>query len=206
MIHHVSKRITRKLIDRNIIDYAISEIYQYGLELMLSTILTSLSILAVACLMDSLWMGLLYFAVSMPLRATAGGYHASSYFRCFVVSNMVYALVSLASRLLTSFSIPYPLWILLLFCAACYILLNCPVRNSHHPVGEKVLKRNKFFTICFLCIDLVGIIFFYLRQRQSNLLNFAVITVLSVAILIIPTKKGGNAHEHISIEPAGKSG
>jgi len=69
-----------------------------------------------------------------------------------------------------------------------------------------VLKKNKSFTICFLCIDLAVIIFFYLRRQQSNLLNFAVITVLSVAILIIPTKKGGNTHEHISVEPAGKSG
>lgn len=206
MINHISKHIMRKLIDRNIIDYAMSEIYQYGLELMLSTILTSLSILVVACLMDSLWMGLLYFAVSMPLRVTAGGYHASSYFRCFVVSNMVYVLVSLATRLMTSFNIPYPLWILLLLCTACYILLNCPVRNPHHPVGEKVLKRNKFFTICFLSIDMVGIIFLYLWQRRSNLLNFSVITILSVAILILPAKKGGNAHEHVSIELAGKSG
>ena len=205
MINRISKQLTQKMLATNIIAPTASEIYQYGLELMFSTILTSLSILAVACLMDSLWAGLLYFAVSMPLRVTAGGYHASTYFRCFLVSNMVYILVSLAARLLSSLDIPYPLWILLLLCAACYILLNCPVRNPHHPVSEKVLKKNKFFTICFLCIDMIGIIFLYLRQRQSNLLNFAVITVLSVAILIIPTKKGGNTHEHISAESAGQS-
>lgn len=79
MIHYVAHKLTHQLLHRNIIDSTNQEIYQYGLELMLSTILTSSSIMLAACLMDSFAIALLYFAISIPLRMTAGGYHASTY-------------------------------------------------------------------------------------------------------------------------------
>ncbi len=61
MLQYVSKKITAQLLHNDIITSSMSEVYQYGLELTLSTLLTSSAIMTLACLMDSFSFGLLYF-------------------------------------------------------------------------------------------------------------------------------------------------
>lgn len=191
MIQRIAKGLTTQMLDQKTIEASMAEVYQYGLELTLSTILTTLSIIGIACLTDSFLYGLLYFVISSPLRVTVGGYHASTYSRCFFISNLGYMAVSLTARCFTAFAMPTSFWILLLLGSACYILVNSPVRNPHHPVGDKVLRKNKKYSIFFLCIDCSLIVFLYIKLQQSALLNFAVITILSVALFILPTKKKG---------------
>lgn len=186
MIRYTSEKLTNQLLRNKIIDPAMQEIYQYGLELTLSTLLTTSSIMLAACLLDSFAYGLLYFAVSIPLRMTAGGYHASTYSRCFLISNGAYLAVSCITRFLSHYVLPYPFWLALLCGSVYYILANCPVRNPHHPVSDSVLRKNRQIAILFLCILCCIAVFSYIILQQSYLLNFAVVTVLSVALFIIP--------------------
>ena len=195
MIHQIAKGLTARMINRKIIEASMAEVYQYGLELILSTTLTTFSIIGIACLVDTFQYGLLYFSISIPLRVTVGGYHASTYTRCFVISNLAYFAVSVSARCLTAFAMPLSFWMILLFGSTCYILANSPVRNPHHPVSNKVLRKNKYRSILILCIDCSLIISLYIKQQQSALLNLAVITILSVALFILPTKRKGGVND-----------
>ncbi len=197
MIPRIAKGLTAKMINRKTIEASMAEVYQYGLELILSTALTTLSIIGIACLVDAFQYGLLYFSISIPLRVTVGGYHASTYTRCFVISNLVYFTVSVSARILSALAMPFSFWIILLLGSVCYILGNSPVRNPHHPVSNKVLMKNKYCSILFLCIDCSLIIFLYIKLQQSALLNLAVITILSVALFILPTKMKGEVKDDI---------
>lgn len=191
MLQFASKKLTCQLLRNNIIDPAMTDIYEYGFELTLSTLLTSSAILLIACLLDSFFFGLLYFAISIPLRMTAGGYHASTYGKCFVISNVTYFAVSFLARLLARLMLPYPVWLVLLFGCIFYILANCPVKNPHHPVSDSVLKKNRRITILFSCFLCFLMVFLYFILQYSYMLNFIVITVLSIAVLILPTKRKG---------------
>ena len=195
MIHYAAKNLTRQLLRRNMIDSAKQEIYQYGLELTLSTLVTSSSIMLTACLMDSFAIGLLYFVVSIPLRMTAGGYHAPTYFRCFLISNAAYLAVSCCAGYLSSLALPYPVWLALLFGSAFYILKNCPVRNPHHPVSYRILNKNRRITILFLCILCSLMTLSYTILLQSYMLNFITVTISSVALFIVPCVRAGYGAE-----------
>lgn len=189
MLQSTSRKLTVYLICNHIIDPAMSEVYQYGLELTLSTLFTSSAIMLIAYVRDSLLYGLLYFAVSVPLRMTAGGYHAPTYFRCFLISNGTYLAVSMLSESLSSLSLPHSFWLALLFCSACYIAANCPVRNLHHLVSASVLKKNRQIAIFLLCALCYLILLLYFMLQRSYLLNFMIITISSVAIFILPAKR-----------------
>ncbi len=188
MFHNMVKKITDYMIKKNIIEEEMFEVYQYGFELMISSALSMLSIMVIACLMDSFFIGLLYFFISIPLKVTAGGYHASTYAGCFIISNLEYIILSLTVRLLSAFSIPYYGWIFLLIVSVSYILPNCPVRNPNHPVTEDVLQRNKRLALLLLGADAIIITVLYLLLQEAYLLNFSVLSIAFIAIFILPTK------------------
>jgi len=187
MIHFIAKNTVTQMINNNIVSSKMAEVYQYGLELLLSTVLTTLSILGLACSVDSFLYGMLYLMISIPLRMTAGGYHASTYAKCFVTSNLSYLAVSMSTRFLSELALPYPIWLIILSISTCYIWRHCPVRNPHHPVKEKILQKNRHYAIGILCIDYFLLLSLYIKLQQSELLNLAVVTILSVALFMIPT-------------------
>lgn len=189
MLQTTSRKLTVYLLRNRIIDPAMSEVYQYGLELTLSTLITSSTIMLMAGVRDTFLYGLLYFAVSVPLRMTAGGYHAPTYFRCFLISNGTYLAVSALSEYLSCLHLPDLFWLALLFCSAFHIGANCPVRNPHHPVSASVLKKNRRIARLFLCTLCCLILFLYFMLQGSYTLNFMVITVSSVAIFLFPAKR-----------------
>ncbi|HBA69824.1 MAG TPA: hypothetical protein DCZ40_10785 [Lachnospiraceae bacterium] len=188
MFHESIKKITNCMRDRHVIEDGMYEVYQYGLELLVSGLITFTSIMVIACLADSFLIGILYFIVSDPLKVTAGGYHASTYLKCFIVSNLEYLILSAAAKALSALFMPAFVWIALLLASSSYILANCPVRNPHHPVSEDVIRKNRRLAFLLLGIDCAVIIVSYLLLQQSYLLNFMVLSITSVAVFILPVK------------------
>lgn len=191
MLQRVSEKMADYLVDNGTIDAVLVEVYQYGLELFFSCIITNLSVLLIACQIDSFWMGFLYFITSVPLRMTCGGYHAPTYGRCYLISNLSYIIVSLSARFLTAMRISKIVWVLILFGSVVYLYGNAPVKNPNHPVSNTVLKKNKCLATVFLIMDCLILIPLYIWKEQFISVNFVVLTILSVAIFILPTKRKG---------------
>ena len=90
MITILSKSISHFLLERDIIPREEAEIYQYGFETIISTVLGFLIIASLGILFHMFWLALLYYAVFVFLRQLTGGYHADTYFRC----NFTFAILS----------------------------------------------------------------------------------------------------------------
>ena len=123
------------MIAKNIIEEEMFDVYQYGFEIMISSAITMLSIMIIACIMDSPLIGILYFIISIPLKVTAGGYHAPTYGKCFLISNLEYIALSLTAKAFSASFMPYYGWIILLMVSAGYILLTCQKSQPSHLRG-----------------------------------------------------------------------
>ncbi len=189
MIYSIVIKISNHMLNRNIIKKELLEVYQYGLELMISCIITSSSIIITACLLDSFLIGMLYFFISVPLKVTVGGYHASTYSKCFIISNLEYIAVSITAKVLSLLFLPSFIWIILLITSVYYILRNCPVKNSNHPISNNVLKRNQHLSFLLLGADCIAITVLYVLLSQSSFLNFSVLSIASIAVFILPTNR-----------------
>lgn len=184
MVQTISKKITRKLLTKGVIEEQLINVYQYGTELMLSCIFTSGLILVLSCIIDSFLAGVLYLAIYMSLKGTAGGYHASSYGRCFFISISAYVVQTIISKVLSAYAPPYLFWLGVLFLSGTYIFCNAPVKNCNHPIGAKALRKNQLRArtlVIFLCV-LITLLYFLLQQ--SYLLNHIVLTIASIAIFM----------------------
>ena len=62
-----------------------NKIYAYGMELVLSGLVNVLSVLLISILLFHPVDGPLFLAAFIPLRTTAGGYHANSHLSCNLV-------------------------------------------------------------------------------------------------------------------------
>lgn len=102
----IASKITEHLLLMDVIDQKDAAIYCYGLEVLLLSLLEIISILCLALLVGNFIETLFYFAAFISLRLFAGGYHASTRLRCYLLSLFVYGIFS---WLLTNFPIEHRL-------------------------------------------------------------------------------------------------
>ena len=114
-------KISNEFLKKNIISEKDIEIYRYGLEILISSTFTSLSVIMVAALLDSFGYGILYLFLTIPIRVTASGYHADTYKKCFFISNVSYIALSCVFKILQQSNLPVYLWLIILYLSTAYI-------------------------------------------------------------------------------------
>ncbi len=93
MLHKLAEDISFYLITNNIIDIEDREIYIYGLELLISTLFTSISILILGFLIGNLIFAVTFLLVHFFLKSYTGGYHAKHYYECYIYSILVFIVL-----------------------------------------------------------------------------------------------------------------
>lgn len=84
MLYRISQRIVRTWQSEQIIPSESSEAYVYGVQLLLST-LVNIFCIAVVSVLAALPLAWIPFLVGfVPLRVSAGGFHAKTPLRCFI--------------------------------------------------------------------------------------------------------------------------
>ena len=82
MISSLSKFVSLFLCKKKVVKQEELEVYQYGFEVIFSTIVGIMLTLIVGLLYHKIWLSLLYNAIFSLLRQKTGGYHANTYLTC----------------------------------------------------------------------------------------------------------------------------
>ncbi|WP_419024559.1 accessory gene regulator B family protein [Emergencia sp.] len=82
----ISERLLGSLIKENIISAEDREIYLFGIKELLSQIFTYFIMFGIGAALGMLIETIVFTAVYMSLRVYAGGYHASTQLRCYILS------------------------------------------------------------------------------------------------------------------------
>lgn len=93
MIRGAAVRITDRLLSKEVIVREEYEIYQFGLEQLLSTMLSLLSVLTIGLILDVLLQSIVFVTAYKFIRQYAGGYHASTPVRCYALSIVTVIIV-----------------------------------------------------------------------------------------------------------------
>jgi len=199
MITILSKSISHFLLERDIIPKEEAEIYQYGFETIISTVLGFLIIASLGILFHMFWLALLYYAVFVFLRQLTGGYHADTYFRC----NFTFAILSGTlfgvTRLLNECE-SYSLLMhgLLLSFSVLVIAVYAPVENPYKPLDEKQMKQNRKYSL--IMSGIIGVLSVLIYPISSMLTIMLGLTLFLIAmlILIVKIQERGKSHEQAS--------
>ena len=92
MLVRIVKRMVQFFYENNVIKKDDMEIYEYGLELLLSSILQIIAVLLISVVVGKLLVTIMFLLAFCTLRTFAGGYHAETHFRCFIILLFVYSI------------------------------------------------------------------------------------------------------------------
>jgi len=139
------KRITGRWCDIGIIKKADEDIYEYGLELLICTVLNIAAVLGSAAIIEKLPESLALLSVILPLQSFGGGYHAATHLRCFLIMYIGWWVVIFTLPLVT------PLTALIMACLAIIIVYRlAPV--PHVNVKMSPTQRMKMRKLARLSV------------------------------------------------------
>lgn len=179
MIKSFSNLIINYLIRKDIIDTEV-EVYQYGLELLLSSVIGVVLILFISICTNRLIEGLIYLFSFMIIRKYTGGYHCKSYFSCkssFIGIFLVYLLsvhfisASLYLHTLTALSV-----------LTIWILAPCDHENKILSAEERSRYGN--ISKCIICIYSLVIYIGYQAGSMYSVCMEMMLVIIAVLLII----------------------
>ena len=97
MLSLISKKLIHILLKDEIIDRTNIELYQYGIELLVSSFLNILWIIGIGIIIQEIFLAVVYILILATVRTQIGGYHADTYEKCFVCYTVVFAGIFLVA-------------------------------------------------------------------------------------------------------------
>jgi accessory gene regulator B len=90
MITQLSGKVSSFFVKQGIIEAEDNEVYAYSFEILISTFISFLALFVISVLTGTVVFTLMYLVGFIPMRVVAGGFHAKTHFRCFIILMFAY--------------------------------------------------------------------------------------------------------------------
>lgn len=188
----LSSYLVQCLIHNQIIQEDQEEIYLYGFQLILNSLLTMVWLLFWGCLLGKLGLTIVATICLVHLRQYAGGYHADTYLKCFLISNLSFFMIYQAVIWKVGFRWPTVLVGLSLL-STLYLI---KVGTTNHPrnpkTKEELAVRSKKTRINTTLYSVISFIFLGMGSKYVDIATVIICTQVCTAlsVRVIKIKKG----------------
>lgn len=188
MIKWLSKKVVEYWKQKEIVKEADTESYQYGMELVISTLTNFILMMLISVYMIRQPLAFIFYTiVYAPLRAMAGGYHADSHFKCVLYTQVTFIAFIFSIAYLAGQNIK--LVIVSFAIAVLIILFMSPVAAKNKPLTQKEKSRQKHNTWKFEMMLIAILIFFGINPKIGNeIILYIVAANVSVAFSLLIAK------------------
>ena len=180
MYSKICRWFSKKLIANKYMDSEKQEIFEFGLENILSKIFSWALLLIVGLTFHGFFESIIFYFVFAYSRKHAGGYHANTYTKC----NTLYILTFLGCLLLSRYGISVIGQDWFLITVSVFLILTvlvfAPINNPNNPILPG--KENRFFILAMVINILIILAVFVMRLMMIDLWIFITLTMLSSAL------------------------
>jgi len=195
MINKLSFLISSKFVEHNIISKSVKDVYRYGIEITISSIIGFVITCLIGLLFRMLMQTMLFYVIFILLRSMTGGYHAKTYLKCNFIFSIITLFIVTFSKAAYEMQISFGILTLLFLPSIAIFIWIAPVENVNKPI--KAEKRVYWKSISIVTSVLLYLLSLLLYKSQHTLeATVIVITIFSVSILcMIPIiQKGGKSN------------
>ena len=194
MISFLSEHIIRVFMKNDIIENEKSEIYQYGFEILVSSVITFMITVLTGLILNCLLASLLYFFIFAVMRQICGGYHAKHYWSC----NLLFAIVTLF--VLSVFKY-FPINVfaighyIFLAVSILVIFVYAPIENKNKPLSK--YQKGLFKIVSRIAVTLLAVIsclFYIIHSPYAKLIDITMFSI-AISILAVGIKERGDSNE-----------
>ena len=148
-----------------------NKIYAYGMELVLSGLVNVLSVLLISILIFHPADGLLFLVAFIPLRTTAGGYHANSHLSCNIVFLSTFVALECLGHLLLKYG-SVILYLAIAVISLVTLLILSPSEAKNKPLTPEQRRRNRRRSLILGGLNLAIGIFLIWGFHKNTILLF----------------------------------
>ena len=172
-------QFVKKMLRTNAIEDEQEEIYRFGLECLFLKTINFLSYILIAILLAKLNEFIFIMLTFVPLRRSAGGYHAQTRIKCYFLSSVVLVM----ALLMCNFTEKISIWFIILACANIVFLLLAPVDHENKRMGRE--EKNYFKKKTRIIIVLIDVIVLVLPYVGQEVLIGSIITGVVMATFFL---------------------
>lgn len=151
MLSFLSGRMAALLVDKQIINEDEKAIYEYGIDLLISAIVSFVIMIIIGLITGQLIESIIFYVCFVLLRTYTGGYHAKTRLKCKIFFASAQIIALLMAEILARVSVLYSM----ISVAICVILIfqYAPVENVNKKINDPVkMKRRALSIVIILCL------------------------------------------------------
>lgn len=160
-----------------------AEIIRYGLEVLLIKITFFTAALVISLLMHSFWECIIFTSLFSGIRSYAGGYHANTRKKCFVLSMLTFCSVFMILKLIKTF--PLILMIVVIFAAASSVVIFrfAPIDTENKRLDDEEIQifRKKSRTAVVVELIMAAVAYFL---NFKGIMCAVMLSLILTALLI----------------------
>ena len=157
-MRNIANNIAALLTSHGIIQEDDTDKCRYGLEIFVSSLLELTSILFISIFMNNFGETVLFFAAFIPLRVYAGGYHADTQIKCYMVSLGVYGLFTMLMRIMPTFWYTIIIYISIAM-SLIIVLMLAPVRHTNKTLTPQETKIYREISVVICTVEAIITLF-----------------------------------------------
>lgn len=138
MIRSIALVIADFFVSKDVITEEEEEVCAYGMELIISGIISIALVLIIGLITGNIWYSVVYNMMMVVIRIYTGGYHADTHIRCNVCYCMTFLISIALLRVQMHIKTELVIWIIAL-AGYLIIVLNAPL--EHH--NKKLTMKQK---------------------------------------------------------------
>ena len=184
-INRLINKIVIALKTNNIILEGDSDIYSYGLEILISNLFLLLTIMVVGIIFGKLQYTLLFLMIFMGLRRTTGGYHTKKRWQCFCLTHVLHGIIIGLTMLDCTYVMNELVFICVIF-SVSIVYVAAPIENENNPKTPAEIIKNRIKSRVMISIlAIITLAGFYGGERYKLICSTIAMTMTLVGILLL---------------------
>ena len=174
------------------IESDMKSIYQYGLEITISSVLNVMLVLMCSLVVGDIFTGIIYLFIFIFLRSFTGGYHATTYFRCNLTMMATFFITFIEYKIITDYTYPIYICEVISLLNLIPIVIFSPVKNKHKPLNDLQIERsNKLSFIIASVLSVIGLVMYTMEIWIGAMIIMTITTVASLMIVEVIMQRRG---------------
>lgn len=195
MIARLSKRMASFFVRNDVIKSEDEEVYEYGLQLLLSTVFNGIIALILAIISGTALQCVCYLAVFVLLRKSAGGFHAKTHFGCCCILSVVLSLFIIFIKFVPNEVYGIVAAIAVVF-SVVIILMFAPLEHENKPISDKDKSRLRKISIIYAILFALLVFVLFIAKLKMIMICVALgmFTATSSMLVAVIERKIKSIH------------
>lgn len=181
----IAKKIVGGMCNQQIIDSKNQEKYVYVYTILIEKFIVLGTICVTSIFLNNLINTIIFLLFFMSLRRRTGGYHAETFFQCYIGSNSICIIMTLCEHIWIN-NIRW-IWLMLLI-SVIYIFATGTVNHPNMNMKKDEVKESKRRARLILLIELLIIIILKKVSYDYLAIGYMAMAIITCSLLLFISK------------------